>query len=578
MFLAAFVALIVFCGFLFLFISVAISGLMADDVAAVPAKSVLYIDLGKNFLDKKRVNPLLEFTGNTDDEIPSLYELTRMIRHAAKDSAIKGIYLKASSNANSYASSEEIRSALLDFKKSGKWIVAYGDNMGQQGYHVANAATRIYCNPKGMFDWTGFSLEYIFFKNALDRLEIKPQIFYDGKFKSATEPFRAEKMTEENRLQSSIWLGDVYARFLFNSASARGLDSGSLRRYADEYTIQDPEDAVKLKLLDGVRYDDQVKDEMKKQLKLETNDKISFVTPGSYLQNINLIEYGKNKIAVLYAEGEIIDGKGEEGQVGGETYRNLVRVLRYDDDVKAIVLRVNSPGGSSLASEIIWRELKLAKDAGKPVVVSMGDVAASGGYYISCMADSIFALPNTITGSIGVFALIPNMQDFFKNKLGVTFDGVKTSTYADAITITRPMTEPEKKIMQHQVDQIYADFKGRVAEGRKKDPVYIDSIAQGRVWTGQRASTIGLVDKLGSLDDAIRSAGKLAKLKDYVVREYPEPRSPLKELFGSYSTITQSSMEKELGKENYSIFKRLKQLKESAGVIQARLPFEFTWR
>ena len=578
MFLAAFVALIVFCGFLYLFISVAVSGLMADDTVEVPAKSVLYIDLAKNFRDKKQVNPLLEFTGNVEDEIPSLYELTRMIRHAKTDSSIKGIYLKANSNANSYASSEEIRSALLDFKKSGKWVVAYGDNMGQQGYHVANAATRVYCNPKGMFDWTGFSLQYVFFKNALDRLEIQPQIFYDGKFKSATEPFRAEKMTEENKLQSSVWLGDVYARFLYNTASARGLDSGMLRRYADEYTIKDPEDAVKAKILDGVRYDDQVKDEIKKQLKIDNKDKISFVTPGAYLQNINLVEYGKNKIAVLYAEGEIIDGKGEEGQVGGETYRNLVRKLRYDNDVKAIVLRVNSPGGSSLASEIIWRELRLAKDAGKPVVVSMGDVAASGGYYISCMADSIFALPNTITGSIGVFAMIPNMQGFFKDKLGVTFDGVKTSTYADAITVTRPMTDQEKKIMQHQVDQIYDDFKGRVAEGRKKEVSFIDSIAQGRVWTGQRASQIGLVDRLGSLDDAIRSAGNLAKLKDYVVREYPEPRSPLKELFGSYTTITQSSLEKELGKENYLLFKRLKQIKESAGVIQARLPFEFSWR
>lgn len=578
MFLAAFLALVVFSLFIFLFFTVAFSGFMADKGTDIPARSVLYIDLSRHFHDKKEVNPLTAITGNVEDEIPSLYDLTRMIRKAAKDSAIRGIYLKANGNANSYASSEEIRAALQDFRRSGKWVVAYGDNMGQRAYHVANVATRIYCNPKGMFDWTGFSVEYVFFKNALDRLDIEPQIFYDGKFKSATEPFRAEKMTEENRLQTSVWLGDVYGRFLFNCAQARGLDSGELRRYANNYAITAPEDAVKMKLIDGVRYDDEVRDEMRKQLKIGPRDKISFVQPGSYLHAINLTDYKSGKLAVVYAEGDIVDGKGEEGQVGGDTYLNLIRRLRNDDAVKAIVLRVNSPGGSSLASEKIWRELMLAKKDGKAVVVSMGDVAASGGYYIACLADSIFAQPNSITGSIGVFAMIPNMQGFFKDKLGVTFDGVKTSPYADAITITRPLSEQEKNIMQREVDKTYADFKARVAEGRKRPVAYIDSIAQGRVWTGQRALANGLVDRLGGLDEAIRSAAAIAGVKEYSIREYPEPRSPWDELFKSYNNLSQAAIEKEMGSETFNMYKRIMQLKASSGEVQARLPFEFAWR
>ena len=578
MFLAAFLALVVFCLFIFFFFSVAVSGLMADGKTSIAAKSVLYIDLAKSYRDKKEVNPFTELTGNVEDEVPSLYDLTRMIRHAIKDSSIKGIYIKANGNANSYASSEELRTAIQEFKTAGKWVLAYADNMDQQSYHVANVATRIYCNPKGMFDWTGFSLEYVFFKNALDRLEIQPQIFYDGKFKSATEPFRVEKMSEENRLQSSVWLGDVYARFLYTCAESRKLDSGELRRYAETYAVQHPDDAVKFKLIDGVRYDDQVREEMTKQLKIGEKDKINFVQPGEYMHALQLSEYKTNRIAILYAEGEIVDGKGEDGQVGGDSYLSLVRKLRNDDAVKAIVVRVNSPGGSSLASEKIWRELSLAKSEGKTVVVSMGDVAASGGYYIACVADSIFALPNTITGSIGVFAMIPNMQGFMKNKLGITFDGVKTSPYADAITITRPLTEAEKKIMQQQVDVIYADFKTRVAEGRKKSVTYIDSIAQGRVWTGQRALGNGLVDRLGGLDDAIRAAAAKAGMKEYAIREYPEPRSPWDQLFNSYNNISHLAMEKELGKETFALYSRLQQLKALSGKVQARLPFEFAWR
>jgi protease IV len=579
MFFAALLALIVFCGVIFLFFSVLIGGLMSKDVSRIEPRSVLFIDLARSYNDKKIMNPVFELTGNVEDEVPTLYELVRLIRRAKSDSMIKGIYLKAEMNRNGYAASEELRNVLADFRSSGKFVVSYGDYISQKAYHVANVSTRIYVNPKGMFEWSGFAVEYIYFKNLLKRLEIEPQIFYDGKFKSATEPFREEKMTEANRLQTSVWLGDVYEKFLSNTAVSRKLDTATLRKYANEFTIQKPEDAVTYKLIDGVRYDDEVKDEIKKQLKIGKDDLISFVTPGAYLNAKSVKEFGKDKVAVVYAEGEIIDGKGEEGQVGSDTYKNLIRKLRYNDDVKAIVLRVNSPGGSSLASEVIWRELYLAQKEGKPVVVSMGDVAASGGYYISCMADSIFAQPNTITGSIGVFAMIPNMESFFKNKLGITFDRVKTGDYADALTISKPLNAQEKKIIQNQVDMIYADFKQRVSDGRKMDTAYVDSIAQGRVWTGVRASKIGLVDRLGGIDDAIRSAAKLAKLKEYNIREYPERKSIFDEIFSSYLSNAQTNMlNKELGEENVQLLQQVKRIKDNFGKVQARLPFEWNWK
>ena len=581
MFFAAILALFVFCGVIFLIFTSFLSGIMADDVVKVPAKAVLYIDLSKSFSEKKIQNPLLSLTGNIEDEVPTLYELTRMIQKAKTDTLVKGIYLKCSNNANGFAASEELRNALIDFKSKGKFVYAYGDYISEKAYHVANISDKIYCNPKGMFEWTGMAVEYAYFKNLLQKLEIEPQIFYDGKFKSATEPFREEKMSDANRLQTSVWLGDVYQHFLFNTSRSRKVDTSNLRRYANEYLVESPQDAERLKLIDGVRYDDEVRDELKSRLKLEDDDKINFVTPGSYMHAVTLMDFGKtDKIAVVMAEGEIVDGRGEEGQIGSDEYRSLIRKLRYNKDIKAIVLRINSPGGSSLASEVIWRELYLAKKSGIPIVVSMGDVAASGGYYIACVADSIFAQPNTITGSIGVFAMIPNMSSFFKNKLGVTFDRVQTSTYAGSLTITKPLNPQEKKIIQREVDNIYNDFKMRVAEGRKKDTAYIDSIAQGRVWTGERAVDIGLADRIGGIEEAIRSAALLAKLKEkeFNIREYPEPKSPFDLLFGSFSNMNKTRMmEQELGKENYELYLQMKRIKDNVGIVQARLPFEWKW-
>ncbi len=577
MFFAALLALIVFCAVALLIIFAVFGSMLSREKSVVASKSVLVIDLSRSYKEKKIENPFIEFTGDVDADIPTLYELVRLISKAKSDSAIKGLYIKCNENANGFAASEELRNAILDFKKSNKFVYAFGDYITQKAYYVSNVSDRIYCNPKGMVDWRGFAVEYMFFKNLLKKLEIEPQVFYDGKYKSATEPFREEKMTAANRLQTEVWLGDLYKRFLSATAEVRSIDTASLHDYANRYLVETPADAVKYNLIDAVKYDDEVRDEIKKRLGISADEKINFITPGKYLDAVTLHPYKKDKIAVIYAEGEIVTGKGEDGQISADEYRALIRKMRYNKDVKAVVLRVNSPGGSSLASEIIWRELEMIQKEGKPVVISMGDVAASGGYYISCGADSIFAQPNTITGSIGVFAIMPNMQNFFKNKLGVTFDGVKTATYADALTITRPLTEQEKKIIQKEIDLIYSDFKTRVAEGRKKDIAFIDSIAQGRVWTGERAMDLGLVDKLGNINDAINCAAGLAKLKEYTLREYPEPQSFFDLIMGSYKNVHKAGIIKEeMGEETYQLYKRIKRIKESMGKVQALMPYDFT--
>ena len=445
-FLAALLALVVFTliGFLILF---GIAGSIANsEKATIASKSVLLLDLSRSFNDKKSDNTIARLSGDRDIFSASLYDVIRLLQHAKKDSSVRGIYIKCNENANGFAASEELRNALLDFRQSKKFVIAYGDMISQKAYFVASAADRIYCNPKGIVEWKGFASQLFFMKNTLKKLEIEPQIFYDGKFKSATEPLREEKMTDANRLQTTVWLGDLYNRFLLSTAAARNTDTATLHRYANEYMIQTANDAVKYKLLDAVKYDDEVKDEIRKRLDIDKDDKIEFVQIGSYAEATNIKKYGSERIAVIYAEGDIVYGKGANGQVGSDEFRNLISKARTDKNVKAIVLRVNSPGGSALASEIIWRETMLTRKAGKPLVVSMGDVAASGGYYISCAADSIFAQPNTITGSIGVFGIVPNMQSFFKNKLGITFDQVKTAPNADIGSVTRPLTEGEKKL------------------------------------------------------------------------------------------------------------------------------------
>ncbi len=573
-FFAALLALIVFSLIVFVIIARMLGSIASKEKPPVAAQSVLVLDLAQLYKEQAQEN-IFAAVSAEETSVPGLYDVVRLLQQAKKDKAIAGIYIIANSNPNGFAANEELRSALQDFKTSGKFVFAHGDAMTQKAYSVANMADRLYISPQGFLEWTGYNVSYFFVKGTLEKLHIKPQIFYAGKFKSATEPFREEKMTAENKMQTTIWLNDIYEDLLVKTAAARNIDTATLKRLADYAMIQHAQDAVDHKLVDAMMYDDEVKDEIKEQLKLDKYSRINFITINTYSEAVTITGGSGEKIALIYAEGDIVDGKGDETTIGGDTYRSLVRKARLDKTVKAIVLRVNSGGGSAMASEAIWREMALAKQE-KPVIVSFGDVAASGGYYIACAADSVFALPTTITGSIGVFGMLPNMEGFFKDKLGITFDGVKTAPYADAGAIYRPLNENEQKLMQAGVDRIYNQFKQRVAGGRRLDSALVDSIGQGRVWTGKRAITIGLVDRYGGIEDAVRAAAAMAGLSTYKVAAYPEKPTWIEKLLGKKEPMSYTKlMKEELGEENYNLYVEMKRVSEMTGKVQARMPFRF---
>ena len=558
-FLAAFLALIIFTVIGIFIMAGWIGSIASSKTVETGSKAILYIDASKHFPEQSVENPLASLSKEDDYSVPGLFDAVRLIRHAKSDSAIKGIYLKIDDNNNGFASTEELRNAIIDFKSAKKFVIAYGDVISQKAYYLANVADKIYCNPKGSVEWKGFAIEYTFFKNALDKLEIEPQIFYAGKFKSATEPFRAEKMSDPNKVQSLELIRDIYQQLLRTTSESRKIDTATLHRYANEYSIRFATDAAKYKLIDAAIYDDEVKDELRTKIGIEKTAAINFVDIGKYAEAVNYkTGKGTDKVALIFAEGNIVDGKGSDENIGGDRYRTLIRKARLDKTVKAIVFRVNSGGGSALASENMWRELTMARKE-KPVIMSFGDVAASGGYYLACNADSIFAQPNTITGSIGVFSIIPNMSGFFKDKLGVTFDGVKTAEHADIPTASKPLSAVERTFFQNDVDSIYHTFLTRVSEGRKLSYAFTDSIAQGRVWMGERALRLGLVDRIGNLQDAIDCASRMAKIKEYRVREFPEPTNIFDRIFGRFSTEAKAaSVKEELGDDGYKIYNSLR--------------------
>lgn len=535
--------------------------------------AVLVVDLSNHYFEIPPADVIDELTdaGSTP---PSLYSLTRLIRYAKTDPSVKGIFLKCDNNANDFASSQEIRGALTDFRSGGKFVIAFANTISQKAYFVASAANNLYCSPTGGIEWHGFSMTMPFIKGTLQKMEIEPQIFYAGKFKSATEPLREVQMTPANRIQSTELLHDIYGTFLSVIGKARNIDTATLHRYADSNALQFPSDAIKYKMADGLRYDDQVKDEIRERLKIAKDADINFVSPATYAKAVNTMPNGTQDIAVIYAEGNIFDGNGDRGRIGGDTYRNYIRRARMDESVKAIVVRINSGGGSAMASDVMWREIALAREE-KPVIVSFGDVAASGGYYMACGADSIFAEATTITGSIGVFGVLPNMEKFFNNKLGVTFDDVKTSPDAGFLTVTKPLTPLQKQYFQNSIDTIYRNFKMKVASGRKRSMEYIDSIAQGRVWSGARAVEIGLVDRIGGLDDAIGAAAAKAGARSYRLREYPGKPGLLEMLLRIKSQRSkEAAIREEMGEEGYKTYSAIKNLRDFLGKAQARLPYE----
>lgn len=550
-----------------------ISSASSDQEIVVKSNSVLYLSFDYDITERSEANPLgsLNLPGYSTKNI-GLDDILARIKYAATDGNIKGIYLDASHIGVGFASLKEVRDELLAFKKTGKFVVAYNAGYDQKAYYVASTADKVYVNPQGTIDFRGLASSTMFYKDLLDKVGVEMQIVKVGTFKSAVEPYFLNKMSDPNRLQVTSYLGSIYGTFINEIAASRNIAADSLRAIANDYRVRDADDAVKYKLADAKLYKDELLSDLRKRLKISEKDEISFVSLLDYNKKLKDDASG-SEVAVLYAAGEIVDGEGTgPGQIGGDKFSRELRKLREDDAVKAVVLRVNSPGGSALASDIIWREVILTKKV-KPVIVSMGDLAASGGYYISAAADSIFAEPTTITGSIGVFGVIPNFQNLMNNKIGVHYDGVKTGKFADLMTsFDRPLTAEERDIIQREVNKVYGTFTKVVADGRKLSIADVDSIGQGRVWTGAQGVNNKLVDRLGNLDAAIQAAAKKANLSKYKVSQYPEKEDPFTSILNNSKEKVQVWVAKEQMGEYYRYFDVMRKATAQTGV-QARLPY-----
>jgi len=552
----------------------AISSFDDDKSVTVSNNSILFLNLDQPITERTPKNPFgnLPIVGSNEKDGIGLNDLLKSIKKAKTDDNIKCIYLNVSSPNAGFATMREVRNALIDFKKSHKKIISYSEVYTQGAYYLASVADKIYLNPEGALEFKGFSSELTFFKGTLEKVGVEMQVIRVGNYKSAVEPFILDKMSDYNRKQVTAYVGGLYNTFLTDIAKSRNIERDTLFSIADQYKIQQPQDALNYKMVDGLKYKDQILEELKGISGRTKGENIRSVEINDYAKNSSEANSSKNKVAVIYANGEISGGEGNDNQIGSERISRAIRKARLDDDIKAVVIRVNSPGGSALASDVIWREIVLTKKE-KPVIASFGDVAASGGYYIGCAADSIFVQPNTITGSIGVFGIIPNFQNLMTNKLGITFDGVKTGQYADIMATNRPMTAGERFIIQNELNRVYNGFVSRVADGRKKSKAYIDSIGGGHVWIGTDAVQIGLADRIGSFNDAINAAAKKAKIKDFKVVEYPDVIDPLKSLMDeSTDKIKTYYTKQELG-DHYMLYQQMKKVMASSG-IQARMPFE----
>lgn len=566
--------------FLLFFIVIGIGSAIAsvgDKAKPVTSNSVLHLKFDE------AIPELMDNVQSTKFELEpqrtlGLHDITAAIKHAKTDDDIKGIFLETDQIMAGYTATSAIREALEDFRASGKFIHSYAAYYTQGAYYLASASDKVAMAPLGIVDWRGFSSSYMFFKDALDRLGIHYEVFYAGRFKSASEPYRRNDMSDASRTQTRAFLDEMYRLMLEDVSASRSITTAQLRQLADNYSGINPEAALEGNLIDKTIYREAFLEEMREEIGLETDDKINMVNLGDYhkAKIVNNGTYGE-KIAVLIAEGVIVDGKGEAAQIGDKNYVELIEDLRKDDDVKAVVLRVNSPGGSAMASDHIWQALMDLKATGKPLVVSMGSLAASGGYYIACAADSIYAEPSTITGSIGVVSAIPQFQELLNEKMGVHFDSVKTGPFATGILPVFDMSSSERRLIQNRTDMMYQTFLSRVSEGRGMPIAAVDSIAQGRVWVGTTASEIGLVDQLGDLKDAIQSAADMAGMDEINTQVYPTPLHPwermIKELTNPQEMMETSVLKDQLG-SLYPHYIQLKEMTQSKG-LQMRMPMVF---
>jgi protease-4 len=547
----------------------------SEKEVTLEANTLLHLDLNGRALVERTSEDDQFFSSFLDpfggESTAGLVNLKKAIGEAKTNDNIKGIYLNTGLIGAGQAGLLELREALVDFKTSGKFIIAYDEAYSEGGYFLASVADELYLNPLGGIDFNGFSSEGIFLKGFFEKVGIKPEVFRVGEFKSAVEPFILDKMSPENRLQTQYFLDDINRQAIELIATSRGIAKDSLFRINNQMLVRKPKDAVTYKLATALKYEDEVHSILKEKLGLKEDDQIETINAtdlGSMAKSKNITS--SNRIAVILAEGDIVDGN-VEGAISSEKFAKEIRKARKDENIKAIVLRVNSPGGSILASDVIWREMSEAKKV-KPVIVSMGEVAASGGYYISAPADTIVAQPNTITGSIGIFGILFNVQELVNDKLGVTTDVVSTGELSDFGNMGRPLTEVERTILQSGVEDGYETFIARVAEGRGMHPDSVRKVASGRVWTGTQAKARGLVDVLGGLDTAIGiAAAKIKAGDDYRVVYYPETKPWFEELMMTFSDQVQVRiLQNQLG-DQYPLYQKIQKLKQYQGV-QVRMP------
>ncbi len=567
MVLAVFVVVLLFIGI----VSVSMSSLNDDKKVKVKENSILKINLAEiSVVERTSENPLegLNFSGDLPKSI-ELKQVLDNIEKAKTDKNIKAIYINTPYVSAGLSQIEEIRNKLLEFKQTGKSIISYSEVYNQAAYYLSSVANKIYLNPEGIVELKGLSASIMFYKGLLNKLDIDVQIIRHGKFKGAVEPFILDKMSTANREQMQLLLNSFNDNIMDSIANQRGLTLTEVQKHANNLTLENAKSCIDYNYVDALLYQDQLEDSLKSLLGVE---KLSIVTLSNYT-NVEgkKKDISRNKIAIIYATGSIKSGKGDEKSIGSASTSAAIKKARKDKNVKAIVLRINSPGGSALASDVIWRETILAK-AEKPIVVSMGDYAASGGYYIACAADSIVANPTTLTGSIGVFGMIPNLSKFYKNKLGITIDTVNTGKYAD-MGVNRPLSTFEKNKLQKSVSDMYIGFITKVGEGRNISTTEVNEIGQGRVWTGYDAKEIGLIDTYGGLEKAIDIAAYLAKVEDYRIISLPKKKNPFEQLslkLGGEASISNLFL------PNFGFITQITQPIEElikGDKIQARMPF-----
>ncbi len=576
-FFAAFLAMVVFVivGFIFFFILIA--SLSSKDEVTVKDNSVLHLKLDAQITELQLEDPFagLPIFGNKMPNV-GLMQLKQAIEHAKSDEKIKGIYLDVSYPQTGFSTLQEIRQSLIDFRQSGKWVVAYTEVMSEGAYYLATAADKVYLNPEGEMEFNGMTIEVSFYKRLFDKLEIKPQVFRVGEFKSAVEPFLLEKMSDANRLQLTELANSIYDYMLVGISEERGISKERLEEISDKMLVRNASLAKEFGLIDSLLYQDEFETTIKRKLNMESSSKINYISYAKYRKSFSNYVTSKNEIAIIVADGTIMPGSGDYSQqlVGADTYVEEIRKARENKNIKAIIIRVNSPGGEFRSSDMIWREIQLAKKE-KPVIASMSDYAASGGYYLSMGCDTIVAQPHTITGSIGIFGMMFDMSGFLGNKIGITFDEVKTGEFGEMFTVTRPLNEAEKNYWQTNLNEHYELFTGKAADGRNVSKDEIKKVASGRVWTGSQATERKLVDVLGGFDDAVKIAAEKAGVSsDYKVRFYPTQKPFLEEFMSRLQENSKiDAIKSELG-EHYIWFQQLQKIKSFQGA-QARMPFEF---